>query len=111
MVVRDLCPAAMVEGVGFQALMNYVEPGYHVPSATYIAEVARRKFTNAIKGYLQTEAEFFAFTTDIWTCRANDAFLSLNCHFTTSRWNMVTCVLATAPTLWQTTLLKIYNRW
>jgi len=68
MVVRNLCPAAMVEGVGFGALMNYVEPGYHVPSATHIAEVARRKFTNgetAIKSYLQTEVEFFAFTTDI----------------------------------------------
>jgi len=25
--------------------MNYVEPGYHVPSATHIAEVTRRKFT------------------------------------------------------------------
>jgi len=56
-VVRDLCPAAMVEGVGFQALMN---SGYHVPSATHIGEVVRRKFTNektAIKSYLQTEAD------------------------------------------------------
>jgi len=26
--------------------MNNVGPGYHVPSATHIAEVARRKFTN-----------------------------------------------------------------
>jgi len=96
MVVRDLRPAAMVEGVGFRALMNYVEPGYHVPSATHIAEVAWKKFTNGkttIKSYLQ----FFAFTTDIWTSRANDVNLSLTCHFTTSRWNMVTCVLATAP--------------
>ena len=80
--------------------MHYVEPGYRVPSATHIAEVARRKFTNgkaAIKDYLQTAVEFFAFTMDIWTSRANDAYLSLTCHFITSRWNMVTCVLATSP--------------
>jgi len=80
MVICDLRQAAMVEGVGFRALMNYVEPGYHMPSATHIAEVARRKFTNgktAIKSYLQTEVEFFAFATDIWTSRANDAYLSL----------------------------------
>ena len=97
MVVRDLRPAAMVEGIGFQALMNF---GYHVPSATHIAEVARWKFANgkaAIKDYIQTEMELFAFTMDIWTSRANDAYLSLTCHFITSRWNMVTCVLATSP--------------
>jgi len=80
MVVRDLHPAAMVEGVGFRALMNYVEPGYHLPSAT--REVYQWK--TAIKGYLQTEAEFFAFTTDIWTSQVSDAYLSLTCHFTTS---------------------------
>jgi len=43
--------------------------GYSVPSATHniIAEVAKRKFTSrktAIKSDLQTEVEFFAFTTD-----------------------------------------------
>ena len=51
----------------------------------------------AIKDYLQTEVEFFAFTMDNWTSRANDAYLSLTSHFITSRWNMVTCVLATSP--------------
>ena len=88
MVVRDLCPTTMVKGIGFQALMNYVEPGYRVPSTTHIAEVARRKFANGkatIKDYLQTEVEFFAFTIDIWTSRANDVYLSLTCHFVTSR--------------------------
>jgi len=30
------------------------------------------------------------------TSRANDAYLSLTRYFTNSRWNMVTCVLATA---------------
>ena len=43
-VISDLCPAALVEGAGFKALMNYVEPGYHVPSSTHIAEVVKQKF-------------------------------------------------------------------
>ena len=70
MVVRDLRPAVMIEEIVFQALINYVEPGYRVPSATHIAKVARRKFANgkaAIKDYLYTGVEFFAFTMDIWT--------------------------------------------
>ena len=66
MVVRDLRPAAIVEGTGFKALINYIEPGYRVPSSTHIAEVARRKFTDgkaAIRRYMQAEVKFFAFTT------------------------------------------------
>ena len=66
MVVRDLRPAAIVEGTGFKALINYIEPGYCVPSSTHIAEVARRKFTDgkaAIRRYMQAEVKFFAFTT------------------------------------------------
>ena len=31
-VIRDLRPAALAEGAGFKALMNYLEPGYRVPS-------------------------------------------------------------------------------
>ena len=50
-----------------------------MPSATHniIGEIARRKFTSrktAIKSYLQTDVEFFAFTTDNWTSRANTAY-------------------------------------
>ena len=30
----------------------------------------------------------------IWTSRANDAYLSLICHFTAGRWDMITFVLA-----------------
>ena len=46
MVVHNLCPAALVEGGGFKALMNYTEPGYHVPTATLITEFVRQKFIN-----------------------------------------------------------------
>ena len=46
MVTCDLCPAALVEGAGLKVLMNYIEPSYHVPTSTYIAEVARQKYVN-----------------------------------------------------------------
>ena len=100
MVVRDLRPAALVEGAGFKALMNYIEPGYRVPTATHIAEVVRQKFINgkdSMKQYLESELHFMAITTDIWTSRANDAYLSLTMHFVDSSWDMISCVLATAP--------------
>ena len=83
MVICNLCPAALVEGAGFKALMNYIEPGYRVPTSTHIAEVVRQKFVigkDNMKRYFQSEVHFMAVTTDIWTSRANDAYLSLTCH-------------------------------
>ena len=70
MVVRDLRPAALVEGAGFKALVNYIEPGYRVPTATHIAAVVRQKFVNGkatMKQYLESEVHFMATTTAIWT--------------------------------------------
>jgi len=55
MIVCDLCPAAIVEVSGFKALMNYIEPGYCVPTATLIAGIVRQKFVSrktVIKSYL-----------------------------------------------------------
>ena len=31
-VARDLCPLGVVDGAGFKQLMNYLEPGYKIPS-------------------------------------------------------------------------------
>ena len=41
MVARDHRPAAIVNGEGFQALLNYIEPGYKVPTDTHISLVVR----------------------------------------------------------------------
>jgi len=38
-----------------------------------------------------------AFATDILTSHANDAYLSLTTHFVDSSWEMISCILATAP--------------
>ena len=52
MVVHNL----QEEGAGFKVLMNYIKPGYHVPTAIHIAEVVRQKFINrndSMKQYLE----------------------------------------------------------
>ena len=50
-----------------------------------------------IKRYFQSEVHFLAVATDIWTSRANDAYLSLTMHFVDNSWDMISCVLAIAP--------------
>ena len=113
MVVCDLRPAALVEGAGFKALMNYIKPGYRVPTATHIAAVERQKFVNgkaSMKQYLESEVHFMAITTDIWTSRANDAYLSLTVHFVDSSWDMISCVLVTAPYSEHRTAVNIVDK-
>uniref|UniRef100_A0A1X7SFL6 BED-type domain-containing protein n=1 Tax=Amphimedon queenslandica TaxID=400682 RepID=A0A1X7SFL6_AMPQE len=45
MVARDLRPLSLVEGEGFKRLMNYVEPGYTVPSHTHVTTICRRMYS------------------------------------------------------------------
>ena len=44
---------------------------------------------------LQSEASSLSLTTDIWTSSSTEAYVSLTCHFLTSHWEFVDCVLAT----------------
>ncbi|XP_019851990.1 PREDICTED: zinc finger BED domain-containing protein 1-like [Amphimedon queenslandica] len=100
MVARDLRPAAIVKGEGFCALLNYIEPGYKIPSDTHIASVIRQKHEvgkRAMMQRLKNENAFTAFTSDIWTSCANDAYISLTAHFIDSDWQLVSCVLGSSP--------------
>ena len=69
MIVLDLRPAAMVEGRGFRALMNYVEPNYRVPSAMHITSCLEEKYLQAKSILMQMlrDPSHITLTTDIWT--------------------------------------------
>ena len=42
-VCRDLRPVSVVTGDGFLSLVNFLEPGYRVPSATQVTKLIQRK--------------------------------------------------------------------
>ena len=89
-VARDLHPLSLVEGDGFKQLMVYVEPGYKVLSRTHITKICRKKY-DAIKEKLLASlrmASSVTLTTDIWTSRATQAYLTLTSHFLTADWKM-----------------------
>ena len=45
MVAMDARPTATVEGAGFKRLLNYLEPGYKVPSAVHIALCLHERYS------------------------------------------------------------------
>ena len=97
MVAIDARPIAIVEGTGFKRLVNYLEPGYKVPSAVHIASCLHERYSQ-VKGviikHLQNVSHI-ALTSDIWTSLATQSYISATAHFITSEWELNSCVLQT----------------
>ena len=96
-VALDLRPLRVVEGVGFKQLMNYIEPGYVVPSRIHVTTICRKKYTTIKEELLSSLQNIpsVALTTDIWTSRTVQAYLTVTVHFITDDWLMGSKVLVT----------------
>jgi len=84
LTVRDLQPVRMVEGCGFQELMEYCEPGYTVPSRKHLSKLMFDRYTSGkalLTDKLQSEAFSLSLTTNIWTSSSTEAYISLTSHF------------------------------
>ena len=76
MVARDLHSISIVEGEGFKNLLNFLEPGYKVPSHTHITKVCCDMYVEQ-KEKLKQEVKSYgheALTSDIWTSAAVDSY-------------------------------------
>ena len=88
LTVHDLRPARMVEGRGFQELLEYCEPGYTVPSQKHISKLVFNRYTSGkalLTDKLQSDVFSLSLTYDIWTSSSTEAYISLTCHFLTSQ--------------------------
>ena len=96
-VSRDLRPLNTVEGDGFKQLMNFIEPGYKVPSRTHITNVCHKTYEAAKEHLVATlcDVPSVALTTDIRTSRATQAYITVTVHFITDDWAMESKVLST----------------
>ena len=99
MVAIDLRPLRLVEGEGFNKLMEYLEPGYKVPSAMHMASLLHRKYKagyERLKEILKVDPSAISLTTDLWTSIANDSFITVSAHFISPDWDMCSVVLCTS---------------
>ena len=94
---RNVRPLSIVEDDGLRDVFKFVEPGYTMPSHTHVTNILKRKHTlmcEKIKAILP-RAEGLAFTTDIWTSKATEGYISLTSHFISAEWAMESCCLGT----------------
>ena len=92
-------PLNLVAGEGFQALMQYLEPGYVLPGRTFFTSYLEKRHDDLMSklGDQLSNIEHASLTTDIWTSIRMEAYMSVTIHFVTDDWKLERYVLATLP--------------
>ena len=82
-IVRDLRPVNVVDSVGFLHLMEVADPRYTVPCRRTINSCIDRRYL-AVKANVQQElkqVDYMGMTTDMWTSRSKDGYISITVHY------------------------------
>jgi len=96
-VALDLCPIAVVDGPGFNRLLTCLEPGYTVPSRMFVMNSLKQRYA-AKKEKLHELLclRDLAITTDIWTGRATQAYITITAHYISDEWRIESNVFCTS---------------
>lgn len=86
MLALDLQPSAVVENVGLNRLLEYLQPQYTLPSSSYFTSTAIPEMYERVKEVVLThlkEAEggIVHFTTGIWVSSQTREYLTLTAHW------------------------------
>ena len=97
-IAVDLRPYSVVENVGFQGMVNTLDPKYKIPSRRYFTDTAIPTLYSETKvKVLDTlmEAGRVALTCDAWTSIATVSYVTITAHFINKDWQLVSLVLQT----------------
>nr|XP_023693884.1 zinc finger BED domain-containing protein 4-like [Paramormyrops kingsleyae]XP_023693892.1 zinc finger BED domain-containing protein 4-like [Paramormyrops kingsleyae]XP_023693900.1 zinc finger BED domain-containing protein 4-like [Paramormyrops kingsleyae]XP_023693908.1 zinc finger BED domain-containing protein 4-like [Paramormyrops kingsleyae] len=88
MLALDLQPSALVENVGLNRLLEYLQPQYSLPSPSYFTSAAIPEMYERVKEVVGThmkeaEGEIVHFTTSIWVSSQTREYLILTAHWVT----------------------------
>ena len=91
LICMDIRPVRMVECEGFNWLLSYLELGYTIPSRKHSTKLLRVKHascTEKLVKQLQDEVAGIALTTDIWTSKMVEAYITVTAHYLDPSWTM-----------------------
>ncbi|EYU24104.1 hypothetical protein MIMGU_mgv1a019843mg, partial [Erythranthe guttata] len=98
MIAIDMQPFRIVEDRGFRDFVYYLNPRYILPSRTTLRNVHLQNMYNEMKEKLVlilNNVEYCAVTTDSWTSRANEFYVTVTCHFIDKNFVLREAVLST----------------
>ena len=85
-------PSAIVEDKGFKKFVSLLDPKYQPPSRRNL--MRRIPVKEIVKNKLNASSTV-CLTTDIWTSRASQGYMTVTCHFIDESWLLKTFVLET----------------
>ena len=83
-IAADMRPISMVEGAGFKHLMRVAEPRYKLPSRSHITTRVLPALYDKVMAKITeglSHAELIALTTDGWTSRATQSYITITAHY------------------------------
>jgi hypothetical protein len=98
-IVKDMQALSLVERDSFKKLLQVMDPRYTLPGRKYFSQTAVPSMYNSarerLKSELMSEMEYFALTSDLWSSRTSDPYMSLTVHYIDSKWNLKAWCLET----------------
>lgn len=88
MIALDLQPYSFVDNVGFNRLLEYLQPQYSLPSPTYFSRTAIPDMYENVKHIIvshlkEAESGVIHFTAGIWMSSQTREYLTLTAHWVT----------------------------
>ncbi|KAH8289491.1 hypothetical protein KR054_006101, partial [Drosophila jambulina] len=99
MIATDLQPFRIVEDAGFRNFVYCLDPQYTLPCRRTLNDVLLTNMCEDMEKKLVeilSKVRHCAVTTDGWTSRANDHYLTVTCHFLTDEFKIKSAVLSTS---------------
>ncbi|XP_060760348.1 zinc finger BED domain-containing protein 4-like [Neoarius graeffei] len=98
MIVKDLQPLSVVEQEGFKSLIKTLDPRCRIPSRKIFTGEKIPSMYEECRSKIKCldAADSAVLTTDMWTSRATEAYLTVTCHIIDENWQMQAYVLETS---------------
>ncbi|XP_041361859.1 E3 SUMO-protein ligase ZBED1-like [Gigantopelta aegis] len=96
-IVKDLRPFSIVSNEGFKDMVEQLDPRYQLPSRTYFAETVIPNMYQECRADVISSLKDVpvALTTDGWTSRATQSYVTITTSHITEDWNLKSFVLQT----------------
>ena len=99
-IAADIRPYSVAENKGFKNMIKVLEPRYEIPSRTHFTTKIVPALYEQQKKIIVDElskASSVALTTDGWTSRATESYVTVIAHYITAEWEIKSPVLQTRP--------------
>lgn len=90
-------PLSIVDDPGLSDFVEFLEPGYHLPSRTHVSSLMKKRHAKGVDELIgiMAQSEYVALTSDAWTSRATQSYVTYTAHIIDESWHLQNFVLST----------------